>query len=153
MQPNIPRAQTEWRMEENLRLQNVEYGAYSQTFKDNRYKGYDFNAEERGLEVHDGHNISLQPHKSQRAASITSSVKDIRNQINVSANAILFQHNAIHICENNITNNIESQRDRCEMQTQNQADGKSYMDHPHHRANLERKKWIMIVMSWDEAYK
>ncbi|KAA6391028.1 MAG: hypothetical protein EZS28_013447 [Streblomastix strix] len=52
MEPNLPRAQAEWRMEENSRLQNVEQRDYSQTLQDDRHMRYDPNAQERGLDVH-----------------------------------------------------------------------------------------------------
>ncbi|KAA6335462.1 MAG: hypothetical protein EZS28_052962, partial [Streblomastix strix] len=50
MEPNISRAQTEWKVEENPRLQNLEQRTSSQTFQDDGHMRYDLNAEEGRLD-------------------------------------------------------------------------------------------------------
>ncbi|KAA6370009.1 MAG: hypothetical protein EZS28_034466 [Streblomastix strix] len=105
MEHNLPCAQTEWRMEENSRLQNVKQGANCETLQDDRHMRYNLNAEERGLDVHTGYNICFQPHQSQSTTATISSVPDTENQLHISWETIWDKYCAIHICENSTTNN------------------------------------------------
>ncbi|KAA6375802.1 MAG: hypothetical protein EZS28_028673 [Streblomastix strix] len=111
MEPNIFCAQTDWRMEEDIRLQNAKQGAYSQTFQDDRHMRYNFNAEKRRLDVHVGYNISLQPHKGQLITTTIPSIPNIRSQLYISWDAIWDKYCAIHIRENDTTNNREVERE------------------------------------------
>ncbi|KAA6331728.1 MAG: hypothetical protein EZS28_053355 [Streblomastix strix] len=104
MESNIPRAQAEWRMEENSRLQNAEQRANSQTLQDDGHTRYDLNAKEGRLDVYTGYNLGLQPYKSQLTASTISSLSNIRSQLHASGNAIWDQYCAIYIRENDTTN-------------------------------------------------
>ncbi|KAA6358546.1 MAG: hypothetical protein EZS28_045928 [Streblomastix strix] len=118
MEPNIPRAQTEWRMEEDIRLQNAKQGAYSQTFQDDRHMRYDLNAEKRGLDVHVGYNVCLQPHQNQPTTATISGVSDTGNQLHISWDAIWDKYCAIHICENETTNNREGEKEMLNTNTE-----------------------------------
>ncbi|KAA6374754.1 MAG: hypothetical protein EZS28_029720 [Streblomastix strix] len=109
MEPNIPRAQTEWRVEENPRLQNLEQRTSSQTLQDDGHMRYDLNAEEGRLDVYTGYNLSLQPYKSQLTAAAISSLSYIRSQLHASGNAIRDQYCTIHIREDDTTNSRESE--------------------------------------------
>ncbi|KAA6383391.1 MAG: hypothetical protein EZS28_021081 [Streblomastix strix] len=105
MEPNIPRAQTKRRMEENFRLQNLEQKASSQTLQDDRHTRYDLNAEEGRLDVYTGYNLSFQPYKSQLTTATISNLSNIRSQLHASWNAIWDLYCAIHIRKNDTTNN------------------------------------------------
>ncbi|KAA6358157.1 MAG: hypothetical protein EZS28_046316, partial [Streblomastix strix] len=111
MEPNIPRAQTEWRMEEDFRLQNTKQRADSQTFQDDRHMRYDPNAQKRGLDVHVGYNIGFQPHQSQPTTTTIYGFQNTRNQLHISWDAVWDKYCAIHICENVTTNNREGKRE------------------------------------------
>ncbi|KAA6398500.1 MAG: hypothetical protein EZS28_005966 [Streblomastix strix] len=105
IEPNIPYARTEWRMEEDIRLENVKQGTYCQTLQDDRHPKYNFNAKNRGLDVHVGYNICLQPHKGQPTTATIFGVSDTGNQLYISWDAIQDIYCAIHICENDTTDN------------------------------------------------
>ncbi|KAA6382679.1 MAG: hypothetical protein EZS28_021798 [Streblomastix strix] len=111
MEPNIPRAQAEWRMEENSRLQNVEQRDYSQTLQDDRCMRHDSNDEKGRLDVNTGYDLGFQPYKNQLTTATISSLLNIRSQLHASGNAIWDQYSTIHIRENNTTNSKESEQE------------------------------------------
>ncbi|KAA6402115.1 MAG: hypothetical protein EZS28_002362 [Streblomastix strix] len=111
MELNIPCAQTKWRMEKYLTLQDVQQRTYSQTIQDDRHMKFDLNAEKMGLDVHVGYNVCLQTHKVQLITTSIPSVPDTMNQLYISGNAIWDQYCAIHIRENDTTNSGESERE------------------------------------------
>ncbi|KAA6318480.1 MAG: hypothetical protein EZS28_054941 [Streblomastix strix] len=111
MEPNVPCAQTEWKMEENIRLQNAKQGANCETLQDDRNMRYDLNAEERGLDVHIRYNIGFQPYQSQPTITTISDFPNTRNQLHISGDAVWDKYRAIHICENDTTNNREGERE------------------------------------------
>ncbi|KAA6363592.1 MAG: hypothetical protein EZS28_040880, partial [Streblomastix strix] len=107
MEPNIHRAQTERRMEGDFRLQNTKQRADNQTLQDDRHMKYDPNAQKGGLDVHARYNICFQPHQRQPTAATISSFSNTRNQLHISEDAVWDKYCAIHICENDATNNRE----------------------------------------------
>ncbi|KAA6366458.1 MAG: hypothetical protein EZS28_038015, partial [Streblomastix strix] len=111
MDPNILRALTERRMEEDFRLLNAKQRADSQTFQDHRHQGYDINNEKRRLDVHARYNFSHQPHKGQPTTATISSLSNIRSLLHISGNTIWDQYCSIYICKNDTTNSGQSQRE------------------------------------------
>ncbi|KAA6388318.1 MAG: hypothetical protein EZS28_016154 [Streblomastix strix] len=112
VEPSIPHAQTEWRMEKNLRLTNIEYRAYSQTLQDDRHPRYDLDVENSGLDVHVLCNVCLQSLNDQLTIATISGVPDTGNQLHISGDAIWDQYCAIFICESSTTYSGESERER-----------------------------------------
>ncbi|KAA6322268.1 MAG: hypothetical protein EZS28_054453, partial [Streblomastix strix] len=111
MEPNVPCAQTEWRMEENIRLQKAKQGTNCETLQDDRHTRYDLNAEKRGLDVHIKYNIGFHPYQSQPTITTISSLPNIRNQLHLSGDAVWDKYCAIYICENDTTNDREGERE------------------------------------------
>ncbi|KAA6385580.1 MAG: hypothetical protein EZS28_018889, partial [Streblomastix strix] len=101
--------QTDWRMEDDIRLQNTKQGTYCQTLQDGRHMRYDLDAEKRGLDEHVGCNVCLQNQQSQSTTATKSSVPNTRNQLHISGDAVWDKYCAIYICENNTTNNREGE--------------------------------------------
>ncbi|KAA6358239.1 MAG: hypothetical protein EZS28_046234 [Streblomastix strix] len=87
-EPNIHRAQTEWRMAKIYDCITLNSELLANHFQDDRHPRYDLDAEERRLYVHVGYNICIRPHQGQLTTAIISRVQDTRNQLHVSKNAI-----------------------------------------------------------------
>ncbi|KAA6359661.1 MAG: hypothetical protein EZS28_044811, partial [Streblomastix strix] len=109
MEPNVPCTQTEWRIEENFRLQNTKQGTNCETLQDDRHPRYNFDAQERGMDVHVGTNICLQPYQSQSTITTIPGFPNTRNQLYISGDAIWDKYCATHIRENNTTDNREGE--------------------------------------------